>query len=194
MDTLNTNHQCDDLSPEIKEEIRKDILSMLFDENSTLSTKVDADLLRMVLVENRKLSEIANELNLSLLQVTQLFYRALGRVSIRYANFNTQIENAIDLQGEILLLRGKLLRYERKENNVHSLPYETKKILFQRISDIGFSKRVWNILNAHEIEIVADLVRITKRTFSTWRLVGEGCIKEVNDFLLSKGLRWGMDV
>jgi len=194
MDTPIINQNGEDLSPEMKESMRKDILSKLFDKNSSLSPEMDTDILRMVLIEDRKLSEVGDELKLTPLEVSQFFYRALRRVSLRFATFNMQVENATDWQGEILFLRSKLQRYERKENKVLELPFETKKLLFQSVRNMGFSNRVWNILHAHDIEILADLVKLTKYEFSRCRGVGKGSLKEVNDFLLSEGLNWGMDI
>lgn len=199
MDTQDTNHNgktviVQDLTHEIRESMRKDILSKLFDKNSSLSTGIDAEILRMVLVEDKKLSEVGEKLNLAPLEISQSFYRALQRVNLRYATFNKQVENAIDLQGEVLFLKSKLKDYERKENRILGLPPETREILFKNIRHMGFSSRVWNILHAYDIETVADLARLTKWEFSRFKNAGKISLKEVSDFLSSKGLSWGMNI
>lgn len=199
MDTQNKNHKGEvevskDITHEIKESIRKDILSKLFDENSSLSTKKDTDVLRMVLIEDKKLSEVCEKLNLPPLEISQFFYRALRRVNLRFETFNSQMESTDDLREELFLLRKKLQQYETKENKVSRLSLERIDLLAKDICDVGLSGRVWRTLYAIDVRTIDDLVRMPKLKFLSCRNVGNKSIKELDEFLESKGLSWEMKI
>lgn len=196
MNTQNTEETnlAKGFSPSAKEKIMKNILSNLFTRNNSLSSERDTDILRMILIEDKKLKEVGDKFHLTPVRISELFYRAIKRMNLRYASFNEQLENGIDMQEEINFLKNKLQHYEKKENQFFSLPFETKEILFKDIEEFNLSAQVVNICKHNDIETLADLVKLSKRDFSKLRNAGKGAITEINEFLTTKGLRWKMDI
>ncbi len=177
-----------------KEKIMKDILSKLLTPNNSLSTDRDTDILRMILIEDKKLKEAGAKFNLTPTRISELFYRAIKRVNLRLASFTEQLENSIDMQEEINFLKSKLLHYEKKENQFFTLPSATREILFKDIEEFNLSARVVNICKHNDIDTLADLVKLSKWDFAKMRNAGKGTVREVNEFLTSKGLTWKMKV
>jgi predicted DNA-binding protein YlxM (UPF0122 family) len=181
-------------SREAKDKIRKEILSYLFNSPNALSTDRDTYILRAILVEDKTLKEVGDKFSLTPLRISQLFYRAVQRVNTRFETFIAQYENAIDLQAEVNLLRIKLQHYQSKENKIFSLSPEVREMLPQSVKSFNFSSRLLNILDAYNIDTLADLVKRRKREFAGYRNTGKHSVKEVDDFLTAHGLSWGMQL
>ena len=196
MDTEHTEEKelAKGFSKAAKEQTRKHILSHLFNSPNALSTDRDTYILRAILVEDKTLKEVGDKFSLTPLRISQLFYRAVQRVNTRFETVLAQYENAIDLQAEVNLLKAKLQHYEQKENKVLALPEEVREMLFKEIESFGFSSRMVNICVAHDIEILADLVKLKKKEFCGFRNTGNLTVKEVDAFFTKHGLSWGMDI
>lgn len=194
MNTKNTDETslAKGFSPSAKEKIMKDILSNLFITNNSLSTSRDTDILRMILIEDKKLKEVGDKFGLTPLRISELFYRAVQRLNLRYASFNEQVEDVIYMQEEINFLKNKLQHYEKKESQLFALPSQTREILFKDIEEFNLSARVVNICKSNEIDSLSDLVKLSKRDFSKLRSAGKSAVTEIDQFITSKGLSWKM--
>jgi|GEM_PF-2167298 len=174
-----------------KEQFKKDILSILFNQNNSLLSIRDTDIIRMILIEDKNLKEIGDKLCLTPTTISHLFNRAIRRINFRYATINEQLENAVNMQEEIRFLTKKLRQYEN-ENIISSLPSETKEILYKGIKEFNFSVRAINTFRAARINTLGDLVKFSKRDLLRFRNVGKVTILEINEFLKAKGLSWEM--
>lgn len=67
-----------------KEQIKKDILSILFSQNNSLLCSRDTDIIRMILIEDNNLKEIGDKYSLTPTRISQLFNRAIRRINFRY--------------------------------------------------------------------------------------------------------------
>lgn len=176
-----------------KEQIKKDIFSILFSQNNSLLSSRDTDIIRMILIEDKNLKEIGDKISLTPTTISQLFNRAIRRINFRYATINEQLENAVNMQKEIRFLTNKLRQYENG-NLISSLPLETKEILYKGLKEFNFSARAINTFKAASIDTLADLVKFSKRDLLSFRSVGKKTITEIDEFLISKGLNWEMQL
>ena len=80
---------------------------------------------------------------------------------------------------------------EARETTVKRVPDE---LLDMKIEIPMFSVRARNCLKAVDIETVRDLVRLKKSDFDSYRTFGRKTLDELDMFLESHGLHWGMEV
>ena len=80
---------------------------------------------------------------------------------------------------------------EARETTVKRVPDE---LLDMKIEIPMFSVRARNCLKAVDIETVRDLVRHKKSDFDSYRNFGHKTLDELDMFLESHGLHWGMEV
>ena len=79
--------------------------------------------------------------------------------------------------------------YEKDE-----LTPEQEALLGQKITDMDLSVRTLNITKANGIETIRDLVRLHKTDWLKFRNGGKKSLTELDDFIQSVGLQWGMNV
>ena len=80
---------------------------------------------------------------------------------------------------------------EARETTVKRVPDE---LLDMKIEIPMFSIRARNCLKTVDIETVRDLVRHKKSDFDSYRNFGHKTLDELDMFLESHGLHWGMEV
>lgn len=177
-----------------KEESIKKILSSLLEENASLLTVKETEVLRMILVENKKPEEAGKELLLTSRRIKDLFHFGVKRLANKLSTLHGRLNHAEQMQEEINTLKSKLKQYEEKEKQVVVLPVETQKLLSMNLEDVALPKRVFNILYAYDFRTVEDLVRISKNDFRKFRNAGKQSADELEAFLKSKGLTWSMKV
>jgi len=71
---------------------------------------------------------------------------------------------------------------------------EPTGIFAEKVEDHKFSRRTLNFFRANGIKTVADMVRLNKTDMLKWRQFGKKSLTEVDDFIESHGLQWGMNV
>lgn len=83
---------------------------------------------------------------------------------------------------------------EEQMDNSEQLSPEMKALLSQKIEDLDLSIRTRNILNANGIKTVLDICRLRKIDWLNFRNSGKKTLAELDDFLMSHKLTWGMNV
>ena len=71
---------------------------------------------------------------------------------------------------------------------------EIRHLLLTKISDVGLSVRALNCLNTAGVDTIADLVSYTRSEFIRFRFSGRKILNEIEQFLETKNLSFGMDV
>jgi len=70
----------------------------------------------------------------------------------------------------------------------------TREVLMMKLVDMGLSVRALNCLNMAEVETVADLVSFRKSELLKFRNFGKKSMTELEEFVKSKGLSFGMNL
>ena len=83
---------------------------------------------------------------------------------------------------------------EEQADNHEQLSPEMKALLSQKVEDLDLSVRTCNLLKANGIDTILDLCRLKKTDWLKFRNGGKKALKELDDFLTSCNLTWGMDV
>lgn len=84
---------------------------------------------------------------------------------------------------EIDIQRVKPDKADKKWDN-----YQMNKLLATKIENINLSTRTLNVLQNNYIQTIADLVKNTKEDISQLSGMGEVCMSEIENYLLSVGL------
>ncbi|MBR6076922.1 MAG: DNA-directed RNA polymerase subunit alpha, partial [Paludibacteraceae bacterium] len=71
---------------------------------------------------------------------------------------------------------------------------EQEALLDQKVTDMKLTVRTLNILKSNDIYTVRDLVRLKKLDWIKFRNGGKKSLAELDDFIQSIGLQWGMNV
>ena len=69
-----------------------------------------------------------------------------------------------------------------------------KELLSTRIRDLDINMRTFNCLRAADAETLADVVRMSKNDLLRHRNFGRKCLTQLEDYIESLGLTFGMDV
>jgi DNA-directed RNA polymerase alpha subunit len=67
-------------------------------------------------------------------------------------------------------------------------------LLRTKLEDCNLSKRIINLMKYAEIETIGDLVSLNKADLLRYRKIGKKALNELDDFLESQDLSFGMDV
>jgi DNA-directed RNA polymerase subunit alpha len=85
--------------------------------------------------------------------------------------------------------------YEKSKDHEfdeHSL--RIRQLLKTKLSDMDLSVRARNCLKAADIETLADLISYDKNALLKFRNFGKKSLAELEEFVISKGLNFGMDI
>lgn len=152
------------------------------------------EVLREMLINDRSVKETSKTLKLPLTRVKQLYPHAAKLLCARLDSLNGELNATKEIEQENKLLKEKLKQFEERKEQLDALPDEIKKILTIKIEDIDFPKRVVNSCMIEKIITIGDLVKLSRRQFLSMRNMGRTSLSEVEDFLLSKNLRWEMKI
>ena len=83
---------------------------------------------------------------------------------------------------------------EEQADNHEQLSPEMKALLSQKVEELDLSVRTCNLLKANGIDTILDLCRLKKTDWLKFRNGGKKSLKELDYFLTSCNLTWGMDV
>lgn len=111
-------------------------------------------------------------------------------------------EEALECAANILIEHFNLLAGKRKfieadaaEPKVVDEPMpQMRKLLKTSLGDLGLSVRAYNCLKNAHIRTLGDLVRSTIEEISKFRNFGKKSLKELEELVASKGLKFGMDI
>ncbi len=98
------------------------------------------------------------------------------------------------LEDALMSVRESFKRDAEELEAKDKLTSEQEALLGQKITDLDLSVRTLNITKANGIETVRDLVRLKKTDWLKFRNGGKKSLAELDDFIQSIGLQWGMNV
>lgn len=82
---------------------------------------------------------------------------------------------------------------EPNDEDIEELSH-LKELLSTRIRDLDINMRTFNCLRAADAETLADVVRMNKNDLLRHRNFGKKCLTQLEDYIESLGLTFGMDV
>ena len=102
---------------------------------------------------------------------------------------NVLIQHFMLFSDDKISLSDNIMSSELNENSLH-----VRQLLKSRLVDMGLSVRALNCLKAAEVETLADLVSISKADLLKFRNFGKKSLTELDEFVRSRGLEFGMDL
>ena len=177
----------------IRESIKL-IFSKLLDDEQSLLTQRETDILRLVLLEDKKPEEIAEKFTLTTSRIRHIFQNSIKRLSVKLNNLGEKLSLSYSLQEEVNALKSKLGEYEEEQNKMTVLPLKIKKTLSVNLKSFNLSARTINILDNADIETVADLARMKRTDFLKFRNAGKKSVDELEELLKDNGLTWNMKI
>ncbi len=184
-----------------KDSATKFIFAKLISEDLGFLTERSSDVFRELMINDKTVTEVSQMFSLTPNRIMQIFEQAVKLIGIRLNSINKRMEEALQIDSELSVLRKKLEYYEAKEKLIEAkekqlsaLPYEVQELLSKELNEFYFSARVLNIFRADNIYTIADLVKTRKQDFLKIRNSGKLSAKEVDEFLTSKGLTWNMKI
>ncbi len=175
-----------------KEKIKSELLSALLD--SALLHKKDREVLTAFLVQDKTTKEVAEITKLTTFRVKQILVDAVHRVKLKLITLDKQFSMRGSMQEKIDSLMERVRRYEEREREINALPENRRKLLSVKLADIDFSIRLLNACQLSKINTVGDIVKLTKREFMSLRNVGRKSVDELDEFIHTKDLHWGMKI
>ena len=182
------------ITPEEKQKTVNEILGSVLRIEVHPFLRRGNEVLREMLINGRGVKETSKVLNLPLTRVKQLFPQGAKVICARLDSLNDELKAARELEKENKLLRERLKQFDEKKERLDAIPEKTRKILSIKIEDIDLPMRVVNTCRMEKIQTIGDLVKLSKREFMSMRNMGRKCAGEVEEFLFSKDLRWGMKI
>lgn len=107
---------------------------------------------------------------------------------------NSEIET---LKATIRSLQDEIDNYRMPKNRPMAFSNDDRrliKLLETRIDEIDFSVKTSNCMKSAEIETLGDLVQYNRLDLLKFRGLGRKTLTEIEEYLQSKGLTFGMDV
>ena len=145
-------------------------------------------ILAMVL-EGEKLQDIARKEQLSCSHTRKILEKAIRRVSC-YSDRTKQMETTIVEQEQTI----RELQEKLFSTGKSSLTVEQRQLLQRSIFDLDFPVRIWNGLKVLNVETVGDLVKHQRSDFEDIYNFGKKSLKDLDEFLASNNLTWGMEI
>lgn len=186
---------------EEKEQVIKEILERVLRIDVHPFHRRGNEVLREMLLHGKGVKETSKILNLPLMRVKQLFPQATRTLCSKLDGVNEQLGNISELEREITKLKNKIASYEEKErqlkekeSKLSALPEEIQNILFKKMYEFDISIRALNVCKHNDIETLTDLVKLHRNQFLKLRNAGTKTVNELEQFIVSKGLHWNMDL
>lgn len=110
-------------------------------------------------------------------QTLRLYVETLDRI---LATFQNKVDSEIPVT-------------EPNDEDAEELSH-LKELLSTRIRDLDINMRTFNCLRAADAETLADVVRMSKNDLLRHRNFGKKCLTQLEDYIESLGLTFGMDV
>ena len=97
------------------------------------------------------------------------------------------------MERALATVREMMKRDAEKADPSEQLSPEMKVLLSQKVEELDLSVRTRNILKANGIDTILDICRMKKTDWLKFRNGGKKSLTELDDFLTSHNLAWGMD-
>src|SRR5882762_1823766 len=81
-----------------KEKAIKEILSNLIEENNPLLTEKETEVLRLILIEDKKVAEAGTALKLTPKRIRDIYYFAIRRLNNKLSNLHVWLNNEARMQ------------------------------------------------------------------------------------------------
>ncbi len=164
-----------------------------------LMTKMEYEILTEVLVNNKKFTELNSVYQLTAHRLGQIFDRAIRQftigadeIRVKLDSHNNLLQELSAARNELASVTKKVVAVERKAERKQRIPVRIRKLLPLSIQETSLSVRVKNICAHERVLMIGHLVTFTRQDFLKLRNCGKGSADEVEVFLKSKGLSWGM--
>lgn len=187
-----------------KEKRMKDILAGLIGTRIDLLPEPESKVLYCIMVKDMTVKETAEKNSLNPYYVRFAFDRAARRMISKLHTLNERLEKVRQIEQENQTLKNRLEPFLQEEERLRAiqeeemrkaaLPEALRSTLAMKINESELSKRIQNCCKYADILTVEDLVRLSRNRFLGIRNAGEKCASEVDQFLLSHGLSWSMEV
>lgn len=130
-------------------------------------------------------------------QIVKRGFRMLSRVDkyskiVEEKNRLIEILEQKEMSFKLLKESYEKLQEEYLGNVSENTKVELPEIMYAKVKDLGFSKRLQNVFLYGDINTVYDIVRLTKEKLLKFRNLGQKSIKELEEFLNEYGLKIGM--
>ena len=158
----------------------------------------EADVMCSV-IHGHDIGWIAEDYGITREGVAQIFFRGCSKAR-KLQGLKDRIERAEEILSDNEALRRKnelltrILKDIEKENGTSLLPKdkEEEDLLTKDIRRCDLSIRAKNVLHAIGINTIGELVQVRKSQLRSIRNCGEKTIDELDSFIRSKGLKWGL--
>lgn len=148
----------------------------------------------LAFMNGASLEEIAKDYGCSRERIRQLVEKAIHKSS-ELTKIEGMIADARRATTENASLRRMLLSQKKDTEKVQSIRQQELCRLFSRsVRDCELSVRAIGCLMIDGRKTLGDVCRMKKTDFLRIRNAGKKTLREVEDFLTSKGLSWDMDV
>ncbi len=145
-----------------KDRAIKSIFSKLTSENLGFLPIRTADIFRELMINDKTIIEVSKKHELSPLRIMQIFEMGIRLLDLGLNTINKRMEDAVQIDKELAILKNKLNYYEAKQKQLFDLPHEVHEILTKELRDYDFSTRVLNVFHAAKIYTIGDLVKLRK--------------------------------
>lgn len=153
------------------------------------------------IIEGQDYEEIGERFGLTRERVRQIFYRGCQKArnledikGCLNENFALKSENH-ELKRCINMMREEIKELQKPEQLVcEGNADDITKLLNTKIADMDLSVRVLTCLKSADIVTIGDLCKYKQSDLLRFRNFGRRSLTELEDFLESIGLRFGMDV
>lgn len=158
----------------------------------------EADVMCSV-IHGRDIGWIAEDYGITREGVAQIFFRGCSKAR-KLQGLKDRIERAEEILSDNEALRRKnelltrIMKDIEKENGISLLPKdkEEEDLLTKDIRRCDLSIRAKNVLHAIGINTIGELVQVRKSQLRSIRNCGEKTIDELDNFIRSNGLKWGL--
>ena len=179
----------------MRQEATKELLKSFIPLLNGPFDKVTQNVLNEVLVENKTFKELKESIPyLPAMRHDPVFRSGVSRLCKTVPRLMEVEAEYKKVKAELEDLRKKFGVVETKRTNRAMLSPEQQEALALTLEQAGFSSRIKNSFEGANIVTIADVVTFSRKDILKFRNTGQKSVDEVEAFLKSKGLKWGMDV
>ena len=151
------------------------------------------------IIQGRDVGWIAEDYGITREGAAQIFFRGCSKAK-KLQVLKDRLERAEEVLSDNEALRRKnelltrILKDIEKENGISLLPKdkEEEDLLTKDVRRCDLSIRAKNVLHAIGINTIGELVQVRKSQLRGIRNCGEKTIDELDNFIRSHGLKWGL--
>lgn len=162
-------------------------------------------------INGTDLGWIAQDYGLTRTRIAQIFYkgcrkaRDLSTIKMQLNELSELKNEMAQMKAELKIMNDELKVQRAAEQELQEMDEEDRikhiketdemlKLLNTRLVDCDLTVRSMNCLNSADLKTIGDLARLTRSELLRFRNFGKKSLRELEDFLDSKGLSFGTDV